>query len=83
MKFIATVNIMPREELLDPQGKATVLGLKNLGLASIGNVRIGKRMRLEVDAKTQEEAEKSVKEACDKLLANAIMEKYEFDVVKA
>ena len=80
MKFRATINIMPRPELLDPQGKATTLGLQNLGFDNMDNLRIGKRIALEIEANTKTEAESKVDEACKKLLANLIMESYEFQL---
>ena len=80
MKFRALINIMPRPELLDPQGKATTLGLNNLGLDNIDNLRIGKRIHLELEAASKDEAESKVDDACKKLLANLIMEDYEFDL---
>jgi phosphoribosylformylglycinamidine synthase len=81
MKFRAHINIMPRPELLDPQGKATGSGLKSMGFGTIDNLRIGKRISLEIDAKDKKEAESRVDEACQKLLANLIMESYEFELV--
>ena len=80
MKFRATINIMPRPELLDPQGKATTLGLQNLGFDSMDDLRIGKRIALTIEANTKTEAESKVDEACKKLLANLIMERYEFQL---
>ena len=82
MKFRAHINIMPRPELLDPQGKATTLGLHNLGFANMDNLRIGKRISLEIEAKTAKDAEAKVDEACKKLLANLIMESYTFELEK-
>jgi len=80
MKYKATIHIMPRDEILDPQGKATLLGLKNLGLEDFEQVRIGKRIEVEVEAKDKQAAEDKVKEACTKLLANTIIEKFEFEL---
>lgn len=82
MKFRALINIMPRPELLDPQGKATTLGLHNMGYATLDNLRIGKRISLEIEAKDRKEAEARVDEACQKLLANLIMESYEFELAE-
>ncbi len=78
MKFIAEINVMPLKEILDPQGKAVTGSMKNLGLADIQNVRIGKHITLEVNAENEETAKVLVDEACKKLLANLIMESYEF-----
>ncbi|HBE10946.1 MAG: phosphoribosylformylglycinamidine synthase subunit PurS [Flavobacteriales bacterium] len=80
MKFRASIDIMPLPALLDPQGKAVSSNMKNIGLSSIDNVRIGKHITLEVEAGSQAEAEEQVKTACEKLLANQIMEQFEFRV---
>lgn len=71
---------MPLKELLDPQGKAVMTGLGNLGFKNVGNVRIGKNISLEVDASSKEEAQKIAEEASKKLLANPVMEYYEIEV---
>ena len=81
MKFLAHINIMPRPELLDPQGKATTHGLKTMGFTAIDNLRIGKRISLEIEAKDKAEAQAKVGDACQKLLANLIMESYEIELV--
>jgi phosphoribosylformylglycinamidine synthase subunit PurS len=78
MKFIAQIDVMPQKEILDPQGKAVKLGLNNLGMATIDNVRIGRHISLEVEADTKEAAENQIDTACKKLLANLIMEEYSF-----
>jgi phosphoribosylformylglycinamidine synthase PurS subunit len=78
MKFSASITIMPLKALLDPQGKAVTHSMKNLNLTEIENVRIGKHITLEVDAPSKEAASEKVDIACKKLLANPIMESYEF-----
>lgn len=78
MKFIAQIDVMPQKEILDPQGKAVKLGLNNLGMETIDNVRIGRHISLEVEADTKEAAESQIDTACKKLLANLIMEEYSF-----
>jgi len=80
MKYIAEINIMTRPEILDPQGKAVKLGLHNLQMDTIDNVRIGKHIRLEVDAGTEASARETVDAACRQLLANLIMEEYSFEL---
>lgn len=83
MKFIAEIDVMPLKALLDPQGKAVTGSMKNLGLPEIENVRIGKHITLEVEAASKEVAHAKVDEACKKLLANQIMEFYEFHLKEA
>ncbi|GAB3907009.1 phosphoribosylformylglycinamidine synthase subunit PurS [Larkinella knui] len=80
MKYIAEIDIMPQKEILDPQGKAVKLGLHNLHIDSVGDVRIGKHIRLEVEAETEEKAKDVVDTACRQLLANLIMEEYTFSI---
>ncbi len=80
MKFIAEIDVMPQDNLLDPQGKVVSASMKNLGLQTITNIRIGKHITLEIEADSREEAESKVDEACRKLLANLIMEKYSFEL---
>lgn len=83
MKFKAEIDVMPLKELLDPQGKAVTSSMKNLGLPEVENVRIGKHISLEIEAADKAAAESKVEEACKKLLANAIMESYAFEVTEA
>ncbi|OQA05954.1 MAG: phosphoribosylformylglycinamidine synthase subunit PurS [Bacteroidetes bacterium ADurb.Bin397] len=83
MKFAASITIMPLKALLDPQGKAVTNSMKNLQLPEIDNVRIGKHITLEITAGNKEEAREKVDLACKKLLANPIMEGYEFELTEA
>ncbi len=80
MKFKAEIDVMPLKELLDPQGKAVMSGLKNLSLDKIDNVRIGKHISLEVEAGSEQEAKEKVDTACKKLLSNPVIEYYEFNL---
>jgi phosphoribosylformylglycinamidine synthase len=82
MKYTAHINIMPLKELLDPQGKAVNNSLHNLGLTQVQDVRIGKHITINLDAANKDEAEKLVKEACTKLLANQVMESFEFSLTE-
>ena len=83
MRFKAEIDVMPLEALLDPQGKAVSNSMKNIGLPEIEGVRIGRHVRLFIDAPSKEVAEQKVEEACKKLLANQIMESYAFNVTEA
>jgi phosphoribosylformylglycinamidine synthase subunit PurS len=80
MTYTVQVKVMPLKDLLDPQGKAVMGGLKNLGISSVADVRIGKHIDLQVEAATKEEAIAIAEEATKKLLANPVMEYFEIQV---
>ncbi|MEO6963497.1 MAG: phosphoribosylformylglycinamidine synthase subunit PurS [Puia sp.] len=80
MNFSVQVKVMPLKELLDPQSKAVMGGLQNLGLRSIQDVRIGKTIQLQVEAQSPEQAKQIAEEASRKLLANPVMEYFEVSV---
>ena len=80
MKFSIQVKVMPLKELLDPQGKTVLGGLKNLGLQGVQDVRIGKNITLQVEAANAEQARKMAEEASKRLLANPVMEYFEIEV---
>jgi len=77
-KFLAHINIMPHAELLDPQGKVVVKNLPTLGIEGVEDVRIGRHVTISLYAKTNKEAHDKVEAACKKLLANEIMETFDF-----
>ncbi len=79
-KFQAEIDVMPKKEILDPQGKAVSGSMKNLGLSEIDNIRIGKHITLEIEAENAELAHAKVEQACTSLLANLIMESYTFEI---
>ena len=72
---------MPLKDLLDPQGKAVMNGLENLGLKGVQDVRVGKHITLQVDADTEDAARRIADEASKKLLANQVMEFYEIEMI--
>jgi phosphoribosylformylglycinamidine synthase subunit PurS len=80
MTYSVQINVMPLKELLDPQGKAVLGGLNNLGLSTVEDVRIGKHITLQVNAGSKEEAKEIAGEATKKLLANGVMEYFEISV---
>lgn len=77
MIFTAHINIMPLKELLDPQGKAVNESLHRLELNAIQDVRIGKHIKLSIEANSKDEAHQIADNACKKMLYNAVMENYE------
>ena len=80
MIFTVQVKVMPLKDLLDPQGKAVMGGLQNLGLNTITDVRIGKHIDLQVEANSKEEAIAAAEVAAKKLLANPVMEIFEVSI---
>ncbi len=80
MKFKAVIDVMPLDALLDPQGKAVSNSMTNIGLPEISGVRIGRHIRLFIEANSEKEANEKVEEACKKLLSNQIMESYQFEL---
>ena len=80
MNFIAEIDVMPRRELLDPQGKTVANNMKNAAIAGIEDVRIGKHIRLAISADTEADAREKVETACQKLLINPIMENFTYRI---
>lgn len=80
MTFTVQIKVMPHKELLDPQGKAVLGGLDNLGLSGVKDVRVGKNITLQIDAASADEAQKIAEEASRKLLSNPVMEYFEVSV---
>lgn len=81
MTYHVQIKVMPLKDLLDPQGKAVLGGLKNLGLDTVSDVRVGKHITLNVEADSEEAAKQVASEACSKLLANPVMEFFEIEMV--
>jgi phosphoribosylformylglycinamidine synthase PurS subunit len=80
MTYTVEIKVMPLKELLDPQGKAVMGGLENLGLSGVEEVRVGKNISLQVHAASAEQARLIGEEAGRKLLANPVMEYFEISV---
>ncbi len=81
MIYNVQIKVMPLKELLDPQGKAVLGGLLNLGLTNVLEVRVGKHITLQVEAVNEHAAKQIAEEASKKLLANPVMEFYEIEMV--
>lgn len=75
------IKVMPLKDLLDPQGKAVLGGLKNLGIHSVEDVRVGKHITLSIDAASETEAKQIADDTAKKLLANPVMEFYEIEMI--
>jgi len=77
----ARVIVTLKEGVLDPQGKAIEGALKSLGIEAIASVRQGKVFDIELAAKDKKTAEAALKNACEKLLANTVIENYRLEVL--
>ena len=76
----ARVFVTLKNGVLDPQGKAIGHALNNLGFGSVGDVRQGKLIEIELAETDEAKARAELKEMCEKLLANTVIEKYEIEI---
>ncbi|ASS76764.1 phosphoribosylformylglycinamidine synthase [Tumebacillus algifaecis] len=79
----ARIHVTLKQSVLDPQGTAVTKSLHALGYAEVQDVRIGKFLELKLDTADRAQAEARVTDMCEKLLANTVIEKYEFELVEA
>lgn len=80
MSYLARVDVMLKPGISDPQGQTIERALPVLGYEGVRDVRVGKRIQLEVDAATADEARAKVNEMCEQLLANPVIESYEVSI---
>lgn len=76
MLFEAQIEVSHREGILDPQGATVERALPALGYENVTNVRVGKSIRLVVDAPDERSAKQQVEAMCERLLANPVIERY-------
>jgi phosphoribosylformylglycinamidine synthase PurS subunit len=76
----AVVNVFLKEGVLDPQGKAAHHALDSLGFPGVEDVRIGKQIILKLKTDDRAKAEAEVKEMCETLLANTVIEDYTIEI---
>ncbi len=79
--MLAKVYVTPKRGVLDPQGKAVAQALRALGFADVGDVRIGKYIEVRLEGAAGEAAAGRVREMCEKLLANQVIEDFRFELV--
>lgn len=79
--YKANINVTLRKSILDPKGKASREALHNLGYHHIKDVRIGKFIELFLEAHSEAEALAAAREACEKLLANEVMEDFTVEII--
>ena len=77
--YKANIRVTLRPSILDPQGKAVHHALKDLGFDTVDQVRMGKYIEMWIETDDEAEAERTAREACEKLLANPVME--DFDIM--
>lgn len=80
MKFLAKVYVTLKEGVLDPQGVAVANSLHTSGYEEVEEVRVGKFTTVSLEAPSLEVAREKVDEMCDKLLANPVIEEYNFEI---
>ena len=76
----ARVTVTLKSGVLDPQGKAIEGALKSLGVEGVASVRQGKVFDVELDTAHQAKAEAALKDACERLLANTVIENYRIEL---
>ncbi|MBS2936328.1 phosphoribosylformylglycinamidine synthase subunit PurS [Nocardioides sp. J2M5] len=74
------VDVMPKPEILDPQGKAVLGALPRLGFSGVADVRQGKRFELEIDGEITDEVLAEIDKMAESLLSNPVIENYEVHV---
>ncbi|NLZ38538.1 MAG: phosphoribosylformylglycinamidine synthase subunit PurS [Firmicutes bacterium] len=80
--LIAQIKVLLKESVLDPQGQAVEKALGTLGYNNIEKVRVGKYLEIMLAENNREAANKQVREMCERLLINAVIEDYTFTLVE-
>lgn len=80
--MIISLVVTLKKSVLDPQGKTIQSTLNNMGYKSLSNLRQGKYFTIELNETDKSKAENIVKEMCEKLLVNQIIEDYKIDSIK-
>jgi phosphoribosylformylglycinamidine synthase len=80
--FLAKVYVTPKPTVNDPQGRTVMAGLKSMGFASVADVREGKYLEIRIDESERARAEAQLKDMCDRLLANPVIEEYRYELVE-
>jgi phosphoribosylformylglycinamidine synthase subunit PurS len=76
----AKIHVTLKQGILDPQGKAIEHALDSLGFKHAANVRVGKYMELDLNENDKAKAEAALKQMCEQLLANTIIEEYRYEL---
>ncbi len=81
--WLARIHVTLKPVVLDPQGEAVLHGLQQLGYQNVSGVRVGKYLEISLAASSQATAEDAVRQMCDRLLANPVIERYDFTVTES
>lgn len=81
--FLAKVYVTLKPTVNDPQGRTVMAGLRSMGFASVADVREGKYLEIRIDETDRTSAEAQLKDMCDRLLANPVIEEYRYELVEA
>jgi phosphoribosylformylglycinamidine synthase subunit PurS len=79
--MLAQIHVTLKQGVLDPQGKTVHHALTDLGYDEVLDVNIGKYLEIKLDSASKEEAEIRVREMCERLLANTVIESFRFNIV--
>ena len=79
--MLAQIHVTFKEGVLDPQGKTVHHALTDLGYDEVLDVNIGKYLEIKLDSASKEESEIRVREMCERLLANTVIESFRFNIV--
>lgn len=77
------IHVLPKKDILDPQGKTVLRALNNLGFDKVEEVRMGKLIKLSINTDQEEQALEDCKRMCNELLINPLVETYTMEVVRA
>jgi len=78
MQYRATIRVMPKATVLDPQGAAVRHSLVSLGYEQVRQLRVGKHLELVLEADDRAQAQSLVEQMCHRLLSNPVIEEYSF-----
>ncbi|CAB4988732.1 MAG: phosphoribosylformylglycinamidine synthase subunit PurS [Actinobacteria bacterium] len=82
MKFLARVEVGHQPGILDPQGVTVQRALPALGYENVSEVKIGKSIRLVIEATSESDAREQIEKMCEHLLTNPVIETYEISLVE-
>ncbi len=83
MKFRFAVDVMPKKEISDPQGQTVEKALPSLGYPGISEVRVGKRITLEVEAESEAAARELLERAAERVLSNPVIEEFAIEAAES